>query len=246
MYVKKIAVNKKNYIHHIFDLNRSFNSNDGGIDRQILIDNKHDGMIKTSIGNDMLFCDATYKDNIQAMKKNAAVIIPKDIGFIIAETGLTKNSIVMESGSGSGGATAHLAALCKHVYSYDINAKHLKVVKENIERLEIDNVTVEECSIVDAKPKEQVDMALIDLPEPTLAIPVVKKYVKQGGYIVFYTPQITQAQEVIAQLDDNFRVLRTIELIQRDWVIEDKKMRPSHTMLGHTAFLTIVRVFRKE
>jgi hypothetical protein len=65
MYVKKLAVNKKNYVHPITDLNRSFNSNDGGIDREILIENNHDGIIKTSIGNDMLFCDATYKDNIQ-------------------------------------------------------------------------------------------------------------------------------------------------------------------------------------
>jgi tRNA (adenine57-N1/adenine58-N1)-methyltransferase len=179
-------------------------------------------------------------------KRNAALIIPKDIGFIIAETGLNKNSIVMESGSGSGGATAHLAGICKHVYSYDINGKHLKTVRENIERLDIDNVTLEECSIVDANPKEQVDMALIDMPDPTLAIETVRKYVKQGGFIVFYTPHITQAQEVIELLDEEtFRVLRTIELIQRDWVVEGKKMRPSHTMLGHTAFLTFVRIFRK-
>lgn len=246
MYVKKLAVNEKNFVQPVVDLNLSFNSNDGHIDREILIKNNHEGIIETTTGKKLLFCDATFKDNMQSMKRNAAIIIPKDIGFIIAECGLTKNSVVMESGSGSGGATAHLAALCKHVYSYDINPKHLKVVKENLERLELDNVTIEECSVVDAKPKEQVDMALVDLPDPTLAIPVVKQFVKQGGFIVFYTPQISQAQTVIEQLDENFRVLRTIELIQRDWVVEDEKLRPSHTMLGHTAFLTIVRVFRKD
>ncbi|MCA9478229.1 MAG: methyltransferase domain-containing protein [Nanoarchaeota archaeon] len=246
MYVKKLAVNKKNFVHHITDLNISFNSNDGGIDREILLKNNHEGIIQTTKGEPLLFCDATFKDNIQAMRKGAAVIIPKDIGFIIAECGLTKDSIILESGSGGGGATAHLAALCKHVYSYDINKNHLKTVQENLERLELDNVTLEECNIIDATPKEQVDLALIDLPEPTIAIPKIKEVVKQGGFIVFYTPQISQAQEVIGQLDEDFRVMRTIELIQRDWVVEEKKLRPSHQMLGHTAFLTIARIFRKE
>lgn len=246
MYVKKLAVNEENFVQPIIDLNLSFNSNDGHIDREILIKHDHDGIIQTSTGKNLLFCDAHFKDNLQSMKRNAALIIPKDIGFLIAECGLTKQSIVMESGSGSGGATAHLAALCKKVYSYDNNPKHLKLVKENMDRLEIDNVDLKLCNIQEVQVPELVDFALIDLPDPLLAIGILKKTVKQGGYIAFYTPQITQAQQVIESLDNNFRVLRTIELIQRDWVIEEGKMRPSHSMLGHTAFLTIVRLFDKE
>ncbi len=245
MQIKKIAVTKAMRIYPVEDLNRSIHLAEGAIDRQILIDHNHDGLIATTTGEELLFCDATFKDNIDRMKRKAAIIIPKDIGFLIADVGLTKDSIVLEAGSGSGSATCQLAAVCKKVYSYDIHPDHVKVTRENCVRMDFDNVICEEQDITTLEPIEQVDFVLIDMPDPVLAIPTIHKALKQGGFVAFYTPHINQAQAVVAALGDDFKFLTTLELIQRRWEVNDKQLRPKHAMLGHTAFLTIARIFRR-
>jgi len=245
MRVKKIALTEEQRIYPVEDLNRSISLNEGGIDREILIEAKHDGVIKTTKGHELLFCDATFKDNYNRMKRGAAMIIPKDAGFLISELGITKDSVVIDSGAGMGGMTCQLAALCKHVYSYDVEPKHVKLVKENCERLDLTNVSIEEASIYDLEPPTNVDAVVIDVPEPVKSIGTVKKALKQGGYVAFYTPHINQAQEVVLALGEDFKYLTTIELIQRRWEIDEKRLRPKHAMLGHTAFLTIARKFER-
>ena len=245
MYVKKIAVTEQKRIYPILDLNLSFNVNEGGIDREELIKANHDGIIKTTTGHEILFCEPSFKDRYDRMKKGPAVIIPKDVGFIIAETGLTKESVVLEAGAGGGGLTCQLAALCKKVYTFDVEPRHVKIVKENCERLELDNVELQEGDIYTLEPPKNVDLVVLDVPEPTKAIETAKKALKQGGYVVFYTPHINQAQDVVLALGEDFKYLSTIELIQRRWEIGEKKLRPKHAMLGHTAFLTIARKFER-
>jgi tRNA (adenine57-N1/adenine58-N1)-methyltransferase len=246
MRIKKLAVTPTKYVYPIEDLNRSIHMNEGCVDRQDLVDKNHNGIISTMDGKEILFCPATFKDNMNKMQRKAAIIIPKDVGFIIAETGLTKNSVVLDVGGGSGAATCQLAALCKKVYSFDINPAHVKVIKENCEAMELHNVEVVEKDVIDIKLSEQVDLAVIDLPEPLKAFKILKQVVKQSGFIVFYTPHISQAQDVVNALDDDYKYITTIELIQRRWEVGEKMLRPKHDMLGHTAFLTVVRKFAKN
>lgn len=245
MHIKKLAVNKDNRILPILDLNLSYNSAEGHIDREELIAHKHDGIIKTTTGDKILFVPATYKDNMDRLKQAAAVIIPKDIGFIIAECGVTKNSIVIDAGAGTGGSACTLAAVAKKIYTYDINEKHLKTVRENVSRLDLDNIEVREGDITTIDAPEQADLVVIDIPDPKLVIPNLKKLMKQSGYAAIYTPQITQAQAFVLGLDQDFKHVTTLELIQRRWEVGEQKLRPKHDMLGHTAFLTIVRKFER-
>ena len=246
MYIKKIAISPEKRIYPIEDLQRSYNFSEGHLSREVLREANHKGIVTSTKGEEFLICDATFKDNYDRMKRRAAMIIPKDVGFIIAETGLTKDAVVLDCGAGSGGMTCQLAALVKKVYSFDIHPEHIKVVRENLERLDLTNVHLEEKSITEVELEEQVDLAVVDLPDPTQAIPTLHKVVKQAGYIAFYTPQITQAQEVLLALNDDFKYLTTIELLQRRWEVKEKVLRPKHAMLGHTAFLTIVRKFSRK
>jgi tRNA (adenine57-N1/adenine58-N1)-methyltransferase catalytic subunit len=246
MHIKKIAVTQENRIYPVEDLNISMSLTEGGIDREQLLTLGNEAKIlHTTTQHKLLFCDATFKDNYDRMKRGPAVIIPKDVGFIIAEIGLTKDHVVIDAGAGTGGMTCQLAVLCKHVYSYDVEAKHIKIVKENCKRLDLDNVTIEEADIYTLEPPKNVDAVILDVPEPVKAIGTAKKALKQGGYVVFYTPHITQAQEVVLALGEDFKYLTTIELIQRRWEVDEKRLRPKHAMLGHTAFLTIARKFQR-
>ena len=246
MFIKKLAVTKEKRIYPIEDLQRSYNFSEGHLTREDLRAIEHNGVVESSTGEKFVVCDATFKDNMNRMKRRAAIVIPKDVGFIIAETGLTKDAVVLDCGAGSGGVTCQLAALVKKVYAFDLNPLHIKTVQENIERMDLDNVVLEEKSITDVKLPEQVDVAVIDLPDPVQALPVLKDVVKQSGFIVFYTPQITQVQDVVRALGDDFKYITTIELLQRRWEVHDQVLRPKHAMLGHTAFLSVVRKFARD
>ncbi len=245
MYVKKLAITKEKRVYPIYDLNRSLHLNEGSIPRETLLAAKHDGVLQTTGKQDLLLAPATFKDTMERIKQQAAIIIPKDIGFIIAECGLTKESVVIDAGAGSGGSACTLGALCKKVYTYDINEMHLKTVKENCEKLDLSNVEVIKGDITMIEPKEQVDLFVLDIPESEKAIGTIKKALKQSAFAAIYTPHINQAQTFIKHLDDDFKVITVIELIQRRWEVNDKQLRPKHTMLGHTAFLTIIRKFAR-
>lgn len=245
MRIPKIAITEEKRIYPIEDLNRSLSLNEGGVDRQILIDAKHDGIVKTTTGQDLLLCDANFKDNYSRIKRGPALIIPKDVGFVIAECALNKNSIVIDAGAGSGGSSCLLAGLCEKVYAYDIEPKHLKIVKENCERLDLENVELTQGDICEITNPQKVDLMLIDIPNPKDVLESAKRNLKQGGYLVLYTPHINQVQEVVRLLDEDFKFMSTIEIIQRRWEVDKVRLRPKHNMLGHTAFLTFIRLFKR-
>jgi tRNA (adenine57-N1/adenine58-N1)-methyltransferase len=245
MYVKKLAITREKRIYPLYDLNRSLHLNEGGVDREVLLNAQHDGIVQTTGGQDLLLVPATFKDNMERIKQQAAIIIPKDIGFIIAECGLTKDAVVIDAGAGSGGSACTLGALCKKVYTYDIHPEHIKTVQENCEKLELTNVQVIQEDITTLEPVEQVDLVVLDIPSPQNAIGTLKKALKQSAYAAIYTPHINQAQQFIQELDDDFKLITVIELIQRRWEVNEKQLRPKHNMLGHTAFLTIVRKFAR-
>lgn len=242
MKIKRIAVSENKRKYFIQDTNVSFNTNEGEIPRTEM--NKD--LVETSINEKIHLYDANFKDNYVSIKKSAATINPKDAGMIIAYTNLTKNSIVIDAGAGSGALSCMLASLCKKVYSYDINNDSVKLVNKNIQDLELDNITCELKDIYNLDPMEKVDLMTIDVPEPEKVLNTAKKALKNGGYLVLYTPQINQAQKAIAMLDDDFHYELTCEIIKRDWEVSDKKLRPSHNMLGHTAFLTFIRFYPKK
>ncbi len=192
-------------------------------------------------GETFVIVPATYSDRVHAMPRGAQIITRKDIGMIMAYCGIGKDSVVVEAGAGSGGATVMLANVCKSVYSYDTRNDHLKTVRKNLKRLDIENVTLREGDISGPIDVRDADMVLLDVPEPWTAIPTAANATKPGGYIVAYTPTIVQAQEFVRHLPETVFHERTMELIDRDWNVTGRAVRPANASIGHTAFLTFCR-----
>lgn len=199
---------------------------------------------KLNVGShEFIIIPDTFLDEYKGIRRDAQIITRKDLGFIIGFCGMTKESIIVESGIGSGGATVLFAKLCKKVYSYEIEQNNIDVAKENIDRLRIRNVTITKGDFYDPKivKVKNADLVLLDLPEPWNAMVSAKKAVKLGGYIVAYTPSITQAAKFVNGLPEGMLFERTTEIIDRDWKIKGDAVRPVTADIGHTAFLTIVR-----
>ena len=56
------------------------------------------------------------------------IITEKDIGYIIAKTGVNSKSVCVDAGAGTGALSLSLANVCKQVTCYDTNEKHIAVV----------------------------------------------------------------------------------------------------------------------
>ncbi len=167
---------------------------------------------------------------LKRFKRRTAVILPKDIGTIIALTGLSKEDVVVEVGGGSGFLSFYLARIVKELFVYERREDIFEVLKENLSLFE--NVHVINKDGREAK--EQAYLYILDTPDFKEVIENIKDRTK---WVVVYLPHANQAKEAFLLLKDlGFKgfVVRTI---LEEWEMDDKLLRPKHKQLIHTAFL---------
>jgi tRNA (adenine57-N1/adenine58-N1)-methyltransferase len=199
-------------------------------------------MLTSTKKEKFLLLNPTFPDLWENLVRGPQVMLPKDIGFIIAKTGINKNSKIVDAGGGSGSLCFHLANICKEITVYEINPEHLGILQKNKQIFNLTNISLRQDDIYKGIDETELDLLTLDLAEPWRVIPHAEKALKTGAFLVTYLPNLTQVQQFI----DNARrsqlqIIETIELLERKWKIEDKILRPEFEMLGHTGFLTFCR-----
>ena len=184
-----------------------------------------------------------YPKTYRKLKRGPQVILPKDIGIIIAYAGIDKSSICVDAGTGSGWLAVSLARLCRHVYSYDLRVDFLKIAEYNVNYLGLDNVTLENGDITKRINEKDVDLVTLDLPNSEKALRNAKKALKPGGTVVGYLPHVEQVKTFVMKLNSlGFIDVHTIEVIVRDYLVrKESGVRPTNTGLWHTAYLVFAR-----
>ena len=197
--------------------------------------------VKSNTGHEFTLVKADFIDLYRKIKRKAQIIPLKDIGLIITETGLNKDSIVIETGAGSGALGCFLAKMCSKVYSYEIREDFYNLVKKNIEFFNIDNLILKNKDAKKGFAEKNVDVVILDLPDPWELIKVAKKSLKIGGFLVSYSPTTPQVMDFVNNLDDSFIHLKTAEIIEREWEVKGRKVRPKSQAIGHSGFLSFAR-----
>jgi tRNA (adenine57-N1/adenine58-N1)-methyltransferase catalytic subunit len=216
-----------------------------GVVRKEVIDKAKPGtVIQSNTGKEMIVSETNFLDLYRRIRRNAQIILPKDIAAIIAETGINKNSKVFEAGAGSGALSCYLAHFVKKVYSYEIREDFIEnTIKKNIEMFKYKNIVLKKQDVYLGIDEKNFDCVIFDLPEPWRAIESGIKALKHGGYLVNYSPNITQTKQFVESVLDNRSMLyqSTVEIIERAWEIDKMRARPKFQMLGHTGFLSFAR-----
>lgn len=226
---------------HYVDIGKDFHTKHGIINKKDLL--KKPGSVIHVKKHEFIILDPVFLDHYKRIKRLAQIITLKDIVAIIANTGLTKDSVVLDAGSGSGALACFLGMIAKKVTTYDIDKKSLEVTKGNVESLGLNNIDVKQGNIHDDKKikEKNIDIFVLDLPEPWKAIKTALKVLKIGGFVVVYVPNITQVQTFVKALPEEFLLEKTIEVIEREWVVDAKRSRPRTKDHAHTGFLTFAR-----
>ncbi len=232
----------KRQIYTVSNTETDFTCTEGLIKKQDL-NKKHGSLIKTNKGKEFRIISPSFIDTYRQIKRGAQIVQAKDIAAIIAETGLGKNSTVVDSGSGSGAMACFLAYYAKKVYTYEIRDDFIKIVKKNISMLGLKNITVEKHNIYEGIPQKNIDVITLDLPEPWHAIKHAAKSLKPGGFLVSYSPCIPQVSDFADHIrkSPDFIFLKAIEITEREWEADKRKLRPKTIQSGHTGFLVFAR-----
>jgi len=240
--IKKILVAREGKTFYLKDISKDFHCQFGLIKAKDL--KKKDGsIIKTNTKKELTIFSPSFIDSYKRIKRGAQIITRKDATMIIAETGINKNSKVVDAGAGSGALACLLANICKEVTTYEIREDFIKIVKKNKELLDLKNLKIKNKDIYNGIDEKDVDLITLDLPEPWKALKSAKKALKVGGFLVSYSPTIPQVMDFINAVnkEKEFLHLKTIELILREWEIQQRKVRPKTTQTVHTGFLSFVR-----
>jgi len=182
-----------------------------------------------------------FLDKIQKIKRGPAIMQEKDIGVILTNTSINKDSIVLDSGTGSGKLSAYLSQFVKKVYSYEKIKEFYEIAKDNFNFLKIKNIELKNKDISEGINEKNLDLITLDLLEPEKILIHAKEALKEGGYLVSYLPNMTQVIEFIKNIPKEFIVEKILENIERSWIVKDKIAKPEHTGLLHTGFLVILK-----
>ena len=229
------------------DVNSDFHCQFGFVKALALKKAKPGSIVKTNTGKALAVMDAGFIDLYRKLSRAPQIIILKDIGTIIAETGINSKSRVVDGGAGSGALAIFLANIADEVTTYEIRKDFIKVVKRNIQQLGIKNLRIRRADIIKGIKEKGVDLVTLDIPEPWRALKAVLKALKPGGFLVCYLPNLNQVSEFAKAVDQDkaFLRLKTIETIEREWEIDSKRLRPKSQPIGHSGFLTFVRKIGK-
>jgi len=183
-----------------------------------------------------------YPSIYRKMKRGPQVILPKDIGIIIAYTCASRESICIDAGTGSGWLTVALARICKHVYSYDTRPEFTSIAEQNAKMLGLENITFRNLDVFKKIIDKDADIFTLDLPNAEKALRNVKKALKQGGYVAAYMPHTEQVSRFVKKLNAlKFFDVHVVEAIVRDFLVREEGTRPTTKGIWHTGYIVFAR-----
>ena len=244
---------KNNKFLAVVDVKKDFSTNEGNF-KFVQIKNIPT-FVKTSTGNNFKIYKPSYKEFVLLMKRGPQIIYPKDVAQIVLESNIHNSSKVLEIGSGSGALTLYLYTLLKNtgkLYSLDSSKLNQRRADKTISRYistlseENNDITFLNEKLVDFDYKiinEKIDSIITDVPEPWEFF--TNNKIQNSVNWVSYLPSMTQVMRMNNILkDNNFQDIEIKEVILRDWVVDEKIVRPSNKLISHTGFLISARYIK--
>ena len=223
---------------------RKFNTRSGILDLSKLKKIKFGGKIKTHIGKTFYVVRPTLSDILEHLKRMPQIITPKDIGIILAYTGISPDSLVVDAGTGSGFLAISLAnyASLGKVVTYEKDKKIFKVAKGNVKKSGLKNIVLKNKDISKGMQEKNVDLIALDLQHPEKMLELAYSALKVGGQLVVYSPTVDELIVVAKKIKKTKGLsdMKIVENIVREWQAE-RTVRPRTMGLMHTGFLIFVR-----
>ena len=203
---------------------------------------KHDDMVNKYFGskiynnkNDKYITILSFVPNIweRCINKMTQILYNSDISLIMMLLNINQNSIIYESGTGSGCLSTNMSSVLSnkgHLYTFEFNKERVDKLKDLFSLLKLnDKITITHRDVIEngfeinendliKKEHKFCDGMFIDLPSPWMIIKHAKKVLKNGSYFVSFSPCIEQINETMKIMKENgFISLRMFECLYRSY-----------------------------
>ena len=184
-------------------------------------------------------------DFIDIMDRRCSILLKKDIGQVLAYTGLGAGCRVVDAGTGAGAIALNFGNVVGpegRVFTYEIRQDFAEVAKKNIDNFGIENIEVKNQNIKDGIDEDNIDLIFLDLPKPFEIFEEVWDSLNVGGWLAVYAPYIDQAKLSYRIANKvGFYDIEIIELLERGLEIRQQGVRPKTRMVGHSGYLVFAR-----
>jgi tRNA (adenine57-N1/adenine58-N1)-methyltransferase len=211
-----------------------------------------DKIKKLKIGDEFEFNKQKFKllkprfvDVFRSIRRGPQIITLKDAAIIAVMTGMSSGDKVVEAGAGSGALTSVLANQVKpggKVYSYEYREDFYELAKNNLKNAKLSEfVELKKKDIYQGIDERDVDVVVLDVPEPWRAVDHAKKALVPGGFLVCYIPTTNQLIELANQNWTGFFERFALEVNLRFMNLKPVAVRPATKGLTHTGYLVFAR-----
>jgi len=174
------------------------------------------------------------------------VVYPKDAGLISFELNLKPGMRVLEGGTGSGFLTSEIARIvCPtgRVYSYDVKLENLEVAERNLKMSGL--IECVELKLGDVRAgieEEDLDAAVLDIPDPWEALEPLSKNLKPSAPLVAFIPTLNQVIKLVDTVmkSRGWILVRIVEVLERNLDFSRGAVRPSR-MTTFTGYIAVLR-----
>jgi len=184
-------------------------------------------------------------DLLRKCRRGPQIIMQKDAGIIIANTGIKSGSKCLDAGAGSGFLSimlGNIVAPSGRVTAYEIKKDFYENVKKNIKICGLDKIIKVKNNDAAKFTEKNLDLITLDMKNAEKMVKKANRALKDGGFLVVYSPQIEQQIDVRKEMEKSgFARIRTIENIQREWSSFKGYTHPHPSGVMHTGFLTFGR-----
>lgn len=215
----------------------------GIIDLKSIVGLDWGSTVDSHLGKPFMVLKPRAPDFFKHIKRTGAPMMPKDIGVIMAYTGVCPTDVILDAGTGSGVLAIYLGIIAKKVVTYEANEQFVEVAKKNVANAGLSNVEVRHGDIVqEIKTLEgPFDVVTLDLQEAAQVVPEARRVLRPGGFLAAYSPFFEQTIEVRSAVEkEGFQEVDTILVNEHQLEVGKRGTRPS-TRVGHTGFITIAR-----
>lgn len=226
---------------YLFKEDREFQSDLGIIKKEQMERATIGDTIISHLNKEFKVIKPTVNDFIDLMDRRCSILIQKDIGTVLARTGLGSGDRVVDAGTGAGAIALNFGNVVGDkgkVFSYEIREDFAEVAKKNIDEFGIKNIEIKNKNIKEGIDEEEIDLVFLDLPKPYEIFEDVKKSLRLGGWLAVYAPYIDQAEisyKVAKKL--KFRDITILETLECEMEVHQQDTRPKTRMIGHRGYL---------
>lgn len=253
----RAIINEKDYVLVYIDDKRKklvkvrrgakFNSDKGYFILDEIIGKEVGSKVRLSTGEYAYILRPLLIDILESYKRVTQVIYPKDIGFMIAISGVGPGSRVLEGGVGTGFLTTYLAHLVGdegRVYAYELRREFLEIAKRNLSKSGLlHRVVLKYGDIRKDVTEDNLDVAFLDIPDPWNALDMLYKVLKPSAPAIAFVPTANQVIKLIDKLrnDKRFVDVKVFDIQLREYNTDPEALRPKPIYVVHTGFIIFFR-----